>query len=321
MFEPRRTPAAPGHILATMESVESVEITGAGCDRPSWRRNAPFWGVHVAAVVGALWIGWSWAALAWLAGGYAVRMFAITAGFHRYFAHRTYKTSRAFQLVLGVLCMSVAQQGPLWWAAHHRRHHKHSDEPGDVHSPRQRGFLWSHLGWILATRHTRTDLARVKDLARYPELRFMNRHDVSFVVGFSALLYLIGGATALVWGVFVPLVLCWHATFCINSLAHVWGRRRYATSDDSRNNLFLAVLTFGEGWHNNHHHYQRSARQGFYWWEIDLSYYVLKLLERLRLVWDVEGVPRHIRDRTPPPSRVALEALEALEAPASGTLT
>jgi stearoyl-CoA desaturase (Delta-9 desaturase) len=278
--------------------MQSVEITEAGCDRPRWRTNAPFWGVHISAVIGAIWIGWSWAALAWLAGGYAVRMFAITAGFHRYFAHRTYKTSRAFQLVLALLGMSAAQQGPLWWAAHHRRHHMYSDEPGDVHSPRQRGFLWSHLGWILATRHTRTDLARVKDLARYPELRFMNRHDAAFVVGFAALLFLIGGATALVWGAFVPLVLCWHATFCINSLAHVWGRRRYATADDSRNNVFLAMLTFGEGWHNNHHHYQRSARQGFYWWELDVSYYVLKVLERLYLVWDVEGVPRHIRDRT-----------------------
>jgi stearoyl-CoA desaturase (delta-9 desaturase) len=298
-----------------LASMQSVEITGPGCDRPRWRRNAPFWGVHVAAVVGALWIGWSWAAFAWLLGGYAVRMFAITAGFHRYFAHRTYKTSRAFQLLLGVLGMSAAQQGPLWWAAHHRRHHKHSDEPEDVHSPRQRGFLWSHLGWILASRHTQTDLARVKDLARYPELRFMNRHDVSFVVGFSVLLYLTGGATALSWGGFVAQVLCWHATFCINSLAHVWGGRPYATSDDSRNNTFLAVLTFGEGWHNNHHHYQRSARQGFHWWQLDVSYYVLKVLERLHLVWDVEGVPRHIRDRTASPARVAREA------PVAGTLT
>ena len=154
----------------------------------------------------------------------------------------------------------------------------------------------------------------MKDLARYPELRFLNRHDTGFVVAFSLLLYVIGGSTALVWGGFVPLVLCWHATFFINSLAHVWGRRRYATGDDSRNNALLALLTFGEGWHNNHHHYQRSARQGFYWWELDLSYYVLKLLERLRVVWDVEGVPRHVRDRT---SRLPRAGLEA---PASGTL-
>jgi stearoyl-CoA desaturase (Delta-9 desaturase) len=291
--------------------MSSVEITSPGCDRPRWRVNAPFWGVHVAAVIGAIWVGWSWAALAWLAGGYAVRMFAITAGFHRYFAHRTFKTSRAFQFVLGVLGMSAGQQGPLWWAAHHRRHHLHSDEPDDVHSPRQRGFLWSHIGWILASRHTQTDYARVKDLARFPELRFMNRHDTAFVVGFSLLLWIVGGTTALVWGGFVALVLTWHATFCINSLAHVWGRRRYATGDDSRNNALLALATFGEGWHNNHHHYQRSARQGFYWWEIDLSYYALKVLERLRLVWDVQGVPRHVRDLTEAPSRARIEQLAA----------
>jgi stearoyl-CoA desaturase (Delta-9 desaturase) len=291
--------------------MQSVEITEPGCDRPCWRRNTPFWGVHIAAVVGAIWIGWSWAAFAWLAGGYLVRMFAITAGFHRYFAHRTFKTSRAFQFVLALLGMSAAQQGPLWWAAHHRRHHKHSDEPGDVHSPRQRGFLWSHVGWILGMRHTRTDLARIQDLACYPELRFLNRFDNLLVVAFSVLLFLIGGPLALVWGGFVPLVLCWHATFCINSLAHVWGRRRYATSDDSRNNFVLAMLTLGEGWHNNHHHYQRSARQGFYWWEVDISYYVLKLLERLHIVWDVKGVPLHVRDGTPAPARAGVEALAA----------
>jgi stearoyl-CoA desaturase (delta-9 desaturase) len=312
MFEPGERWRAHGLMFVPMQFAETTERR---LDRPNWRRNTPFWGVHVAAVIGAIWIGWSWTALAWLAGGYLVRMFAITGGYHRYFAHRTFKTSRAFQFVLALLGMSTAQQGPLWWAAHHRRHHKHSDEPGDVHSPRQRGFVWSHVGWILGDRHTQTDFERIKDLARYPELRFMNRHDTSFVVGFSVLLFLIGGPTALVWGGFVPLVLCWHATFCINSLAHVWGWRRYATSDDSRNNFLLALLTLGEGWHNNHHHYQRSARQGFYWWEIDISYYVLKLLEQLRLVWDVEGVPRHIRDGTSRPPRTDLEA-PAPETPA-----
>ncbi len=231
-------------------------------DRPRWRENLPFWGVHVAAIVGAISVGWSWAAAAWLVGGYAVRMFAITAGYHRYFAHRTYKTSRWFQFVLALLGLAAAQQGPLWWAAHHRRHHKYSDEPEDVHSPRQRGFWWSHVGWIVSSRHKATDY----------------------------------GATALFWGHFVALVACWHVTFCINSLAHVWGTRRYATGDDSRNNGLLAVLTFGEGWHNNHHHYQRSARQGFYWWELDVSYYALRALELVGIVRDVESVPRHVRD-------------------------
>jgi stearoyl-CoA desaturase (delta-9 desaturase) len=277
-------------------------------DRPRWRENLPFWGVHVAALIGGIWAGWSWQGAAWLVGGYAVRMFAITAGYHRYFSHRTFKTSRAFQLVLAVLGGTAAQQGPLWWAAHHRRHHRYSDGPGDVHSPRQRGFLWAHVQWILSSRHTETDLDRIGDFARYPELRWLDRHDTLVVVATGVVTYLIGGGTALAWGFFIPIVAAWHVTFCINSLAHVWGRRRYATDDDSRNNIVLAVLTFGEGWHNNHHHYQRSARQGFYWWELDFTYYVLKALEALRVVWGVEGVPVHVRDGIEAPERARLRA-------------
>jgi stearoyl-CoA desaturase (delta-9 desaturase) len=270
------------------------------------RDDLPFWGVHVAAIVGAVATGWSWRAALWLAGGYFVRMFAITAGYHRYFSHRTYKTSRAFQFVLALIGMSAAQQGPLWWAAHHRNHHRHSDQPEDTHSPRQRGFWWAHVQWIFAARERPTDLAAVKDLARYPELRFLDRHDMLFAVGWGVAIYLAGGWTALFWGHFLAIVLAWHITFCINSLAHVLGRRRYATSDDSRNNAVLAVLTLGEGWHNNHHHYQRSARQGFYWWELDVSYYVLKLFELVRLVRDVEGVPAHVRDVKVAPNRARI---------------
>jgi len=266
-------------------------------DSPRWRANVPFWGVHVAALVGAIMVGWSWAALGWLVGSYAVRMFSITAGYHRYFAHRTFKTGRVFQFILAVLAMSAAQQGILWWAAHHRAHHKHSDEAADVHSPVQRGFWWSHIGWILGSRHKGTDYENIKDFAKYPELRWLNRHDLFVAVGWGFVLYFIGGPVALFWGHFVSLVLVWHLTFCINSLAHVWGTRRYATDDASRNNPVLAVLTFGEGWHNNHHHYQRTARQGFFWWEVDVTYYVLKVLEWMRIVSGVQGVPRHVRDR------------------------
>ena len=275
--------------------MDSVEYTGPDADRPGWW-STPFWSVHVGAVVGAVWLGWSWAAFGWLAGGYAVRMFAITAGYHRYLAHRTFKTSRAFQLVLAVLAGTAAQRGPLFWAAHHRRHHKHSDAPGDVHSPVQRGLYWAHLGWMLGRRHARSDLARCKDLAKYPELRFLDRHDIAVVVAGALVTFLAGGVTGLVWGTFVATTLTWHVTFSINSLAHAWGRRRYATGDASRNNALLAVLAFGEGWHNNHHHYQRTARQGFFWWEVDVTYYALKVLERLGLVWDVRGVPRRVRD-------------------------
>ncbi|MGN6105347.1 MAG: acyl-CoA desaturase [Kofleriaceae bacterium] len=280
-------------------------------DRPGWKDNLPFWGVHVVAVIGAIAIGWSWAAFAWLVGSYLVRMFAITAGYHRYFSHRTFKTSRAFQFVLALLAMSSAQQGVLWWASHHRNHHKNSDQPEDVHSPVQRGFWWAHVTWILAPRNRVTHLDRVKDFAQYPELRWLDRHDLLIAVAWGFVIYFIGGPTALFWGHFVSLVAAWHITFFINSLAHVWGSRRYTTTDDSRNNPLLAVLTLGEGWHNNHHHYQRSARQGFFWWEIDITYYVLKVLEKLRIVRDVQGVPRHVRDSEIAPARVRVKALAA----------
>jgi stearoyl-CoA desaturase (Delta-9 desaturase) len=292
--------------------MQSVEYTGEHADRPRWRENFPFWSVHVVALVGAITVGWSWTAFWWLVGSYAVRMFAITAGYHRYFSHRTFKTSRVFQFVLALLGITAAQQGPLWWSAHHRRHHKESDLPDDIHSPRQRGFIWSHMQWFLAKRHKATDYDRIKDFAKYPELRFLNDHDLAFAIGTGFLIYFIGGGTAVIWGHFVSVVLVWHATFCINSVAHVLGRRRYATADDSRNNLTLALMTFGEGWHNNHHHYQRSARQGFFWWEIDVTWYALKLLEALRIVWDVEGVPRHVRDQVAAPERQRVDEIRSV---------
>ncbi len=310
-------PVSPCPAVATsgneeQPEIDSVEYTGPDADRLGLRSTA-FWSVHVAAVAGVAWLGWSWTGFGWLVGGYAIRMFAITAGYHRYFAHRAFRTGRAFQLVLAVLAASAAQRGPLWWAAHHRRHHKHSDEPQDVHSPRQRGLYWAHLGWLLGRRHARTDLDRIRDLARYPELRFLDRHDEAPVVVAALLTFLLGGVTGLVWGTFVALTLTWHVTFSINSLAHTWGRRRYVTGDDSRNTGVLAVLAFGEGWHNNHHHYQRAARQGFYWWEIDVTYYVLKLLEVARVVSDVQGVPRHVRDAHSEPALAARRRPQRLD--------
>ena len=277
-------------------------------DRIRWVDNIPFWGVHIVAVVGVAMLGFSWTGL-WLAlASYAIRMFGITAGYHRYFSHRTFRAGRVVQMFFALLGLASTQKGPLWWAAHHRHHHRFSDQPEDVHSPRQRGFWWSHMFWILVERHNRADLTQVKDLTRYPELRFVDRHAVWFTVAFSVALYLIGGSHALIWGYFVSTVLLWHGTFTINSLTHVWGKRRYATTDDSRNNFWLALLTLGEGWHNNHHYYQRSTRQGFYWWEIDVSFYVLKVMEALRLVRDVQGVPRHVRDQIAAPGRERIEA-------------
>jgi stearoyl-CoA desaturase (delta-9 desaturase) len=276
-------------------------------DRIRWIDNVPFWGVHAAAAVGLYLVGFSWLGIALCAGSYFLRMFGITAGYHRYFSHRTYKTSRAGQVFLALLGVFSTQKGPLWWAAHHRNHHKYSDEPEDIHSPRQRGFWWSHMFWILVERHKKADFSKIKDLTKYPELVFIDRFEILFTVAYATGLYFAFGPIGLVYGYFLSTVILWHGTFTINSLAHVWGKRRYQTTDDSRNNVVLALLTGGEGWHNNHHHYQRSCSQGFYWWEIDTTYYGIKLMQALRIVWDVQGVPRHVRDNTEAPGRARLD--------------
>ncbi|ACG73358.1 Stearoyl-CoA 9-desaturase [Anaeromyxobacter sp. K] len=274
-------------------------------DRIDWLPSLPFFAAHLVALA-TPWLApleWRWGALA--AGLYALRMFAVTAGYHRYFSHRSYRTSRAFQLLLAVLGASAAQKGPLWWAAHHRDHHRHSDGPEDVHSPLERGFWWSHVGWILSRRHHETKLDRVRDLARFPELRWIDRHHLVPPAALATGLFLAGGLPALLWGFFVSTVALWHGTFVINSLAHVFGRRRYATDDGSRNSLVLALVTLGEGWHNNHHFYAASARQGFFWWEIDLSWYALRALAAVRLVRDLKVPPpqvrlAHLRTAIPP---------------------
>jgi stearoyl-CoA desaturase (Delta-9 desaturase) len=270
-------------------------------------RNAPFWIVHIAAVVGVAMLGFSMTGLLLALGMYAIRIFAVTGVYHRYFSHRSYKTSRAFQFVLAVLGVTASQKGPLWWASHHRRHHKYSDQPEDIHSPRQRGFLYSHLLWILVKRHEKADLSNIKDLTRYPELRVLDRFEFLVVLAMVITIGVVGGLWAVIWGYCVSTVLLWHGTFCINSLTHMFGRRRYDTGDDSRNSLILALITFGEGWHNNHHYYQRSVNQGFYWWEIDITYYILRALAAVGLVWDLHVTPRHVRDRVTAPGRARLD--------------
>lgn len=260
-----------------------------------WIVSFPFFAVHLAAVAGVLWLGWSWTGFALAVALYYVRIFGVTAGYHRYFSHRTYRTSRAMQFFLAVLAQSSVQKGALWWAAHHRHHHKHSDTPRDPHSFRDQGFWYSHVGWILSRDTEETDMKVVSDLARYPELRWLNRYHVVPGIALAVILWLVGGWFALVWGFFVSTTLTWHGTFTINSLSHWWGRRRYETTDGSRNNAILAILTMGEGWHNNHHYYQRSVRQGFFWWEIDLTYYVLYAMSRVGLVWDLNMPPEKVR--------------------------
>jgi stearoyl-CoA desaturase (delta-9 desaturase) len=253
----------------------------------------PFVVVHLVCIA-AIWTGITWQAVAIGIVLYWVRIFAIGAGYHRYFSHRAYATSRAFQFVLAVLSQSTAQKSVLWWAAKHRHHHLHSDTECDVHSPRHKGFVYSHLGWIFSRQHDATDLVKVADLACYPELMWLHRFELVPAVALGVLCFLVGGWSGLVVGFFWSTVVLYHATFCINSLAHVRGRKRYVTGDDSRNNWLLAVFTMGEGWHNNHHACQRSVRQGFRWWEFDPTFYVLKTASWLGLVWDLKTPPAEL---------------------------
>jgi stearoyl-CoA desaturase (delta-9 desaturase) len=277
-------------------------------DRVDWARILPFVGMH-AACLAVFWVGVSAFAVGIAVALYLLRMFAITGFYHRYFSHRTFKTSRLAQFVFAALGASAVQRGPIWWAAHHRHHHAHSDKADDVHSPGQRGFLWSHMGWFLSRRYFAPDLGRVRDLLKFPELRWLDRFDILVPFLLALGLLLAGrwleahhpelgtsGGQLLVWGFFVSTVACYHGTYTINSLCHVWGRRRYATGDDSRNNWLLALITLGEGWHNNHHRYPMSTRQGFYWWEIDITYYLLRAMAAAGLVWDLKPVPREVRE-------------------------
>jgi stearoyl-CoA desaturase (delta-9 desaturase) len=255
-----------------------------------------YWGIHAACLLG-FWFTPTKGDLLLLAVTFFVRMFAITGGYHRYFAHKTYKTSRAFQLVLAVLGATATQKGVLWWAGHHRIHHKHADQAGkDVHSPKD-GFWHSHQGWIFHGRWDGSSLDQIQDFARYPELVWLNRWHVVPPLLLAVVCFAIGGFGGLLWGFGISTVLLWHATYSINSLAHRWGTRRYDTPDSSRNNLLLSLLTLGEGWHNNHHHYCVSARQGFFWWEIDISYYLLRALAAVGLIWDVREPPAHVVKR------------------------
>jgi stearoyl-CoA desaturase (delta-9 desaturase) len=274
----------------------------------------PFVLVHLACVA-AVWSGVTWQAVAICFALYWLRIFAIGAGYHRYFSHRAYSTSRAFQFILAVFAQSTAQKSVLWWASKHRHHHLHSDTDLDVHSPGRKGFIYSHVGWIFARRHDATDLSKVADLARYPELMWLHRFELVPPVVLAVLCFLAAGWSGLVVGFFWSTVLVYHATFCINSLAHVHGRKRYVTGDDSRNNWLLAVFTMGEGWHNNHHAYQSSIRQGFRWWEIDPTYYILRALSCLGLVWDLKIPPEQVLcNRQRLGTRVVNRAAEQLAA-------
>jgi stearoyl-CoA desaturase (delta-9 desaturase) len=303
-------------------------------DRVDWWRSLPFFGIHLMCL-GVIWVGWSPVAAGVALFLYCLRMFAITAFYHRYFSHRAFKTSRACQLAFAVLGCSAVQRGPLWWAAHHRRHHVHSDEEPDLHSPRRQGLLWSHMGWFLSPRAAPTDTRLVPDLAKYPELRFLDRFETLVPALLAVGMFLLGellaawapelgtsGLQMLIWGFFISTVACYHATYLVNSLAHRVGRQVYKTNDDSRNSFWIALLTFGEGWHNNHHFFPSAARQGFRWWEIDVSYYLLVVLSWFGLIWGLKSVPdRVLKRRIGAPQQQEELASEAVEEEMPGSAT
>lgn len=292
-------------IVAWFDSEANIAVDN-NPEKIEFLRILPFILLHLACFT-VFFVGFSPTALIIAVLLYALRMFAITGFYHRYFAHKAFKTSRFVQFIFAFLAASSAQRGPLWWASHHRHHHANSDKPDDSHSPVQRGFFWSHISWFLTNKNFNSKNERVKDLLVYPELKFLDRFDVIAPLFLAASLYVLGaaleiyaphlqtsGLQLLVWGFVISTVVLYHMTFTVNSLAHVWGKRRFNTSDQSRNNSLIALLTLGEGWHNNHHHFPSAARQGFYWWEIDLTYYGLKILSALGLIWDLRKVPAEV---------------------------
>ncbi len=246
----------------------------------------PFLILH-ASVLLVLTVPFSLSMIAWLAGSYFLRMFGVTGGYHRYFSHRAYKLNRFWQFCFAFLAQTSGQKGALWWAAHHRDHHLYSDRKEDLHSPVHEGFWWSHLGWILSDEYDHYDPKRIADLVKYPELRWLDKYHLVPTILYGAAIYYIGGYPAFVWGYLVATVVLYHGTFLINSLAHIWGTRRFATPDESRNNFWLALVTMGEGWHNNHHFFMSSTRQGIRWWEVDVTYYLLKMLSWVRITRDL----------------------------------
>jgi len=273
-----------------------------------WLRIIPLVALHVACLA-VFWVGWSWTAIGVAAGLYVVRMFAITGFYHRYFSHKAFRTNRLWQFLFAVAGNSAVQRGPLWWAAHHRHHHRFADQEEDPHSPSRHGFWWSHIGWLTSQANFPTRMKYVQEWARFPELRWLNRFDTVVPILLAISLFLLGellkgvapglgtdGPQLLVWGFFVSTTILLHGTFTINSLDHMFGSRRYATPDTSRNNFLLALITLGEGWHNNHHHFAVTAKAGFYWWEIDPTYYLLVLMSRLKIIRDLRPLPPDKRD-------------------------
>jgi stearoyl-CoA desaturase (delta-9 desaturase) len=289
---------SPAPFEAGNEQKVRLEPTDISVDESiDIKSTIPFVAMHLAGLC-AFFFDFNMTMFWLILGSYYIRMFGITAGYHRYFSHRSYKTSRFFQFFLAFLAQTSAQKGVLWWAAHHRHHHKHSDSQHDIHSPAKRGFWWSQVGWILCNRYIDTNWKYIGDFAKFPELRWLNRYYLVPPLIYAITIFAIWGWAGLFWGFFFSTVLLYHGTFSINTLTHMFGRVRYKSNDESKNSLILALITCGEGWHNNHHYYQATANQGWFWWEIDISYYILRILKLFGIVWDLRAPPKHIKQNT-----------------------
>ena len=271
-------------------------------DKIDYFRLSVFVLIHIGCIA-ILWVGVSLSAVLFAISLYGLRMFFITAFYHRYFSHRSYQVNRFMQFVMAVAGCTCGQRGPLWWASHHREHHLKSDTDADPHSPKN-GMINSHTLWFLKKGHFAMKPERIRDMLKYKELLILERVDWIPFIALAVFCYAFGavlsgafpelgtsGSQMLVWGFFVSTIVLYHATYTINSLCHRYGRRRFDTNDDSRNNFWLALLTLGEGWHNNHHRYPASTRQGFYWWEIDMSYLLLWFMSQIGLVSSMRPVP------------------------------
>lgn len=230
----------------------------------------------------------------------------ITVGFHRYFSHRAFKTSRVFQFLLGCAGCTALQKGPLWWAIHHRLHHRHSDQPEDPHSPVVDGFLHGHCGWLFTQDLMTPDQRIVHDFAKYPELVWLDRLWLIPGLAMAALCFAIGGWSGVVIGYCMCVAFIFQVTFAVNSIGHLYGQQRFETGEGSRNNFVLGYLAMGDGWHNNHHRAPTSARHGFAWYELDMSYLTIQIMRRLGIVWDVKQPPANLL----PGAKLALAGAE-----------
>ena len=310
----KKTIITTGHIITSVlrwfDSESGLaKISQDDEKRVDWLRIIPFIVLH-GMCLAVIWVGWSWTAIIMALLLYIIRMFAITGFYHRYFSHKSFKTHRFWQFIFGAMGNASVQRGPLWWAAHHRHHHRFTDQEQDVHSPSRHGFWWSHIGWLTSRANFPTNYKYVAEWAKYPELRWLNRFDTVIPILLALALYIFGallerfaphlgtnGMQMLVWGFFISTTVLFHATVTINSFDHMYGSRRYNTPDTSRNNALLALITLGEGWHNNHHHFAVSARQGFFWWEIDMTYYLLVFMSWLGIVKELRPVPEHVLNK------------------------